>query len=627
MGSTALPEAVRTLLNSAVVSIEEVQRDLDGFTQEITSVEQTHLDHLQALAHLEQSVARVDELSKSIKAAGSSGGSGSGRAGDAGSATANRGGGTPATGAATGRGASAGAAPVPGGGAGAAAEGQTNQTPAGGAQTSGAGSAGDDKDEQLYVPAALVAACDRLTQDELPKKAHADASTKSTIDDAFAPLKPALVKAADDIKTFTDAAKLNVGKLEEATVVPWTVGTCAMLLDWQAQRVTDLDGAEGHAALVEIQYALVLTGKWAKRLAEGQPVARDQAVVEAAQRARTAKDDVDALMQQHGLLNSFSASLFGGTATGSSGVVMRDPDGKAALGGSIADRVVESSASKQIGTVVFESAHWGWEGQHTADWSIRGRISSEQVMTLVSVKDKSDASAGETVVAALQPALTAGVYLRGGFPLERSRSELSLVVGARVARTDDDKLIVGETSDSAVVASPLFNRPRSAWAGEVGFEYTMFNTAVRVVHADKDLVTPAFVVAAGFRRDSRFQQAGSLENLDPDNPDYRIHQPQDRFYFRFMFDLLRGIDRREIGEKAQTFDLGFGVETERAWTSRGPFHVPATMQIVIRGNINLLRAKDAQSSGDDSSDPPKAKATKDASAIETSGAGSKTGGT
>ena len=364
------------------------------------------------------------------------------------------------------------------------------------------------------------------------------------------------------------------------TSVAWAIGACALIVSNHV--LADIDPAkpdDGHRELVELDFTLSRFNHWLEKWRTSQRKADATAagaadMTEALERVNQERARVAAEMRRHDLLNPFSAAFFAGTAIGGSGRLIGDL-GDAA----VRNRISEREASLQTTRFTLESAHFGWQGEHMADGSFRAQVGFQPVLTVLSATTESAGKAA--VVSVLQPALVTSVGGRFGFPMEKIISELSFVVSTGAARPTADA-VTFDDKKPPLVASPVKDgSTKTAWFSETGFEFTMFDNPVRVLHAEKGLVNPAVLVAGGYRYDARFR-ADEFSSLG----DGFTASPH-RLYFRFMVDTVKTVSRREVAEKPKTFDLGFGIEYER---SLGTSSVPSTTRFVIRGNINLLKA-------------------------------------
>jgi hypothetical protein len=416
-------------------------------------------------------------------------------------------------------------------------------------------------------------------------------------------LKDLLTAVKGSAKELNDFAAANGFDLDDAsggdgTDTParrvWATGACATLIKWEASQVTDdtaTNSADNHLALVELDLALTHVDHWLdmqSNLINQKPVPNTAAVVtQANDRFQSALASVHKIMQAHQLLNSFSAGLFAGSAIATTNRLVGT-----AGDSSVTSRIVETDSTSQVNSLTVESAHFGWEGEHHVDVSFRAQAASRPVLNLLSAS--TGGSVTPATVAVLQQALVVSAGARFGIPFEKPNLEVSGVMQLGADQVTSDA-VTFDDKKPPIVATGFTPSSRAASFAEFGVELNLFDNPVRVLHAEKGLVTPAVSVSAGYRNDSRF---------DPANYPGLATSP-DRLYFRFIVDAVKTVSTRNVGETAKPFDIGFGLEYERAW-----FHstssVPSSIRFLIRGDINLLKA--AGSSDKNTSTPPAAPA-------------------
>jgi hypothetical protein len=171
----------------------------------------------------------------------------------------------------------------------------------------------------------------------------------------------------------------------------WAIGACSSLFVQRAPGIPDVDTGDGHRELVELNFTLARLGHWLKAAASVS--GRPPDLIQATERVNSAKVRLRGYMQDHNLLGRFSAALFAGTVTG--------PSGRVLTGGSdqVLKRISETGNVSQASRLVVETAHFGWEGEHTVDASVRAQIGLQPVLTVVSASlegDKFPAAVGGT---------------------------------------------------------------------------------------------------------------------------------------------------------------------------------------------------------------------------------------
>ncbi len=359
----------------------------------------------------------------------------------------------------------------------------------------------------------------------------------------------------------------------------WAIGACAQFYAAIAKTYSDADGPGGHRKLVQADFNLARLNAWLRKAGKHDPNVGivDAELTQAHKHVDVATDDLHDFMSQHDLLNPFSAALFFGTAIGSSGEII--------AGGSeaVKNRISETEQVIPLSRFTFESAHFGWRGEHSWDASFGTHVGFQPVLNIVQASLDGEPSAKPAFVAVLQPGLVFDVGGRAGLPIERISGEFSVVgsVGANRLTTDP---VTFDSKKPALIATQVSDKAtKSAWFSETGVELTVFDNPVRVLHAEKGLVTPVIRVAGGYRYDGRFSDV-NFPSLTAD---------PNRLYFRAMIDVNKATSKRALADPAKTFDLGFGVEYERALHASS--QVPSSTRFLIRGDINVLKA----ASGDD----------------------------
>lgn len=354
----------------------------------------------------------------------------------------------------------------------------------------------------------------------------------------------------------------------------WALGACAQRYAIRARAIGDADGAEGHRELVQLDFNVARLKTWFGKAVKATQSDADAADATAARtHIENALLDLHAFMSDHGLLNPFSAGAFFGTAIGASGLILS--------GGSdaVKNRISETEQTLPLTTLTVESTHFGWRGEHGADASFRAHVGFRPVLNVVKASlDQDTADSTPALVAVLQPALFTDVGARVGLPLERINGEFSFtaIVGASRITTDP---VTFDDKKPALIATRMSDRAsKTAWFSEAGVELMMFDNFLRVLHAEKGLVTPVVRIAAGYRVDSRFAQ----ENMPG-----LVADPH-RLYFRSMVDLNKLVAGRAFGDPAKAFDFGFGIEYDRSLHASSD--VPSSTRFLIRGDINLLKA-------------------------------------
>lgn len=445
-----------------------------------------------------------------------------------------------------------------------------------------------DADKALKAATTAKENADKPLPKELLVACHYFAENKAKSYRGQPPWSEALGKAdvAATINAFAAANELDLSVAPGGQPnLTWAVGACAVLNQWQANQLA-ADTFDAHRALVEIEFGLSRLDQWRKAL---RREATDPVEVQAIERVSRARTDVDNLMREHDLLNRFSAALFAGTTRGSSGRMLRAPadlpapsddDSTGLSAAQIAQLrgLTDKDEAIAVQSATVETAHFGWRGESGLDGSFRARLANQPIQTVVGASINGIPTPAIPVVV-LRSGVVASFGGRVGHPISRWDAEWSLVGQTGASFLPADKILLDDGDPPLAGRGLAATAPdRAAWFSEIGVEFNVFDNPIRVLHAEKGFVTPAFTVSAGYRHDSRYSNA-SFPDLDAG---------PHRFYLRAMIDAIKAISQRGVAEPSKSFDLGFGLEYDRPIGSRTG--VPATARLVIRGELNLLAA-------------------------------------
>jgi hypothetical protein len=234
-----------------------------------------------------------------------------------------------------------------------------------------------------------------------------------------------------------------------------------------------------------------------------------------------------------------------------------------------------------LGTVLWESRHFGDESIKVVDVSFGGRVGMQPVLTLVERQsDEGEEPAAAPILATHQTAFvwTFGVHVNK--QLSPINAETGTFVRSGSALLTATPSLV-EQGPIAFVGIPADNGASdNAWFWEVGYEFKMFDTPLAQIHAERGTTRPQFHFSLAWRNDQRFNGGGRLADFD---------RPEQRMVFRLLIDALQVLDRRSFGEEQRTFTFGFSVEHERSFHRSGPT-VPSGTRYMVRGDVNLLKS-------------------------------------
>ena len=282
-------------------------------------------------------------------------------------------------------------------------------------------------------------------------------------------------------------------------------------------------------------------------------------------------DRLHDLLDRRGLRNSFSAALVAGGVLNS-----LDADGGAFGGVADGDDGLQQQAQ---GYLAWESRHLGAAADNVLEANLRGRLGFVPAVALLQTDTVALNMGADSVTARFKDAFVWTLGLQINRPVS-SVAELSLVGLIGQTRLNTTSEIVERGGERILRLSLVDNDARTAWFGEVGLQLNVFDNPLEVLHAENDFLSPLFLLSTGFKRDTRFRADGELLRRDAN---------QDRFYFRFMIDALKVVDRRQLAEQSRTFTVGFGVEYERSWIGdESP--IPSSTRFMLRGDLDFLQA-------------------------------------
>lgn len=189
-----------------------------------------------------------------------------------------------------------------------------------------------------------------------------------------------------------------------------------------------------------------------------------------------------------------------------------------------------------------ESAHFGWQGEHSVDGSVRAHAGYQPAFTILNATTEADPKGA--YVAVLQPALTFSAGGRIGFPVQKNSSELSAVANFGATRPTTDAVTFDDKKPPLNATQVAPDSSLTSTFVEIGADYAMFDNPIRVLHAEKGLLTPAIALGMGYRYDSRFRQ-DNLSSI----PDFS--SSPHRLYARFMVDAIKSVTTRAAGGDAE----------------------------------------------------------------------------
>lgn len=304
----------------------------------------------------------------------------------------------------------------------------------------------------------------------------------------------------------------------------------------------------------------------------------------------TSLDGIDprlhTLMNYVGLLDPFAGSLVAGPAFGDTGKLS---PGTTSTGAGATATVTTGTAATSAGSKTDPLAHIEWSSKHFGDesWSpvdfnLGGAFGLQPAMTLLTnppaATTTAAASSGSPITSQYQSAFIWSLNARGNIHTGSTAETSSFFKAGQVRLLSGNGATIVDQGTNSTLQIPLNgNADRLAWFYEGGVEFNYYNKALEIVHAEKGQLDPAFNIAAAYKIDTRFKQSAGVVGFD---------SPDRRFVFRFMINGLKIFDRRPDTTTSKPWAISFGVEHERGF---GANPIPSGTQIIIRGDVNLLK--------------------------------------
>jgi hypothetical protein len=295
---------------------------------------------------------------------------------------------------------------------------------------------------------------------------------------------------------------------------------------------------------------------------------------------------VRGLMRYVGLLDPFAGSLVAGPAFGETGKLSPGTTsaGSGSTSTSTSGTAAVSSESKTtaLAHVEWGSKHFGDESWSPVDFSFGGSFGLQPSLTLLTNPPPAGSSTSSTSSTATtsqyQSAFVWSLNAHGNLHTGSSAEASSFVRAGQVRLLSGNGATVVDQGANSTLEIPLnSNADRMAWFYEGGVEFNYYSKALEVIHAEKGQLDPAFNIALAYKLDTRFKRDAGVIGFD---------SPDRRLVFRFLINGLKIFDRRPDTTASKPYTISFGVEHERGF---GTNPVPSGTQIIIRGDINLLK--------------------------------------
>jgi hypothetical protein len=243
--------------------------------------------------------------------------------------------------------------------------------------------------------------------------------------------------------------------------------------------------------------------------------------------------------------------------------------------------------TEALGRVDWESEHYGYENTTSAgaevgyvrklDFSFGGTIGLYPALVLENLTSTTETIAQPNARPMFQDAFQWQIGPRLNYPLF-SHGEASFFVNFGQNFLIDQVTSFKE-GDNTVTATPVSNGVgRTAAFGEAGFEAKILSSTIWQAHDDKyDILRPLFLVASGFRKDTRLSGAGDLAGYE---------NAQDRLFFRFSINLTKIVAYSDEVKKAAPGSIRFGVDVDRGLISQ---KIPTATRFFVSADFNIMQ--------------------------------------
>lgn len=243
--------------------------------------------------------------------------------------------------------------------------------------------------------------------------------------------------------------------------------------------------------------------------------------------------------------------------------------------------------TEALGRVDWESEHYGYKNTTTAgaevgyvrklDFSFGGTIGLYPALVLENLTSTTETISQPNSRPMFQDAFQWQIGPRLNYPLF-SHGEATFFVNFGQNFLIDQVTSFKE-GDNTVTATPVSNGVgRTAGFGEAGFEAKILSTTIWQAHDDKyDTLRPLFLVATGFRKDTRLSGAGDLAGYE---------NAQDRLFFRFSINLTKIVAYSDDVKKAAPGSIRFGVDMDRGLISQ---RIPTATRFFVSADFNIMQ--------------------------------------
>ena len=240
-----------------------------------------------------------------------------------------------------------------------------------------------------------------------------------------------------------------------------------------------------------------------------------------------------------------------------------------------------------LGRVDWESEHYGYENTTTAgaevgyvrnvDFSFGGTIGLYPALVLENLTSTTETISQPSARPMFQDAFQWQIGPRLNYPLF-SHGEATFFVNFG-QNFLIDQVTSFKQGDNTVTATPVSNGVgRTAGFAEAGFEAKILSSTIWQAHDNKyDNLRPLFLVATGFRKDTRLSGAGDLAGYE---------NAQDRLFFRFSINLTKIVAYSDDVKKAAPGSIRFGVDMDRGLISQ---RIPTATRFFVSADFNIMQ--------------------------------------
>lgn len=270
----------------------------------------------------------------------------------------------------------------------------------------------------------------------------------------------------------------------------------------------------------------------------------------------------------HGLLQPFAANVVSGFVFATTGAQTASSDPSS--------NGTDTGTAQATGYVHWESLHFWTDPDHRwiPDFSISGNDGFLPSLVLIVPTDPKIKGPLATYQQSFVWSARASANFRTG-----DRAEIAAFGTFGQTILTSLNTLLGDSASTTVATPVANNTGRAEGFGEIGSGLRLFSESVDIVHVSRGLFAPTLLADVGLRWDNRFKGEGALAQ--------GFDSPNERFFFRFVLDAIRILNKAGADGGALTF--GFEVDYQRALHS-ATLTVPVGNRVLIRGDLNLFKS-------------------------------------